>query len=299
MSTNATEQVSTSLANALQALYDESWYLRYQTYDWLLERAPSLLANLLAVLLLLLVGWFLINRVSKLIRILCEKRAQPESLVPRLVSSTVNKTLWALLLMIVVQRLGINLAPVIAGLGVTGFIVGFACQESLANLAAGVMIAINRPFKVGDYCEMAGTAGSVAELNMMATTLTTPDNKVIIIPNKSVWGSAITNYSAKDTRRVDMTVGISYGADIPKAIQVIRETLLADARILKEPLPTVAATSFGDSAVNLVIRPWVKSGDYWNVYFDQMQAIKAALDTNQIEIPFPQVDLHIKEQPKA
>lgn len=287
------------LTAPLAQQYDEACTLCNQIGDWLFVHAPSFFANLLTVAVILLVGWFAINRLSKLVRLLCERRAQKDSLVPRLVASTVNKTLWALLLMVVVQRLGINLAPVIAGLGVTGFIVGFACQESLSNLAAGVMIAINRPFKVGDYCEMGGIAGAVSELNMMATTLTTPDNKVIIVPNKTVWGSAITNYSAKETRRVDLTVGIAYGSDIPKAIQIIRDTLLADPRVLKDPAPLVAATSFGDSAVNLTIRPWVKSADYWDVYFAQMNAVKAALDSNGIEIPFPQVDLHIKDQPRA
>ena len=186
----------------------------------------------------------------------------------------------------------IDIAPLIAGLGVTGFILGFAFQESLANLAAGVMISLNRPFTVGDFVEVSGGTGVVKELNMMATTLSTPDNKVVIVPNKAVWGSAITNYTAMDTRRVDMVVGISYGADISKAKEVITKVIEGIDQCLADPAPMVEVVEMADSSVNLVARPWSKTADYWDVFFAFHHQIKVALDEAGIEIPFPQMDVH-------
>ena len=194
--------------------------------------------------------------------------------------------------MIAIQRFGIEIGPLVAGLGVTGFIVGFACQESLANLAAGIMIALNQPFQVGDLVEISGVTGFVDETNMMATKLHTPDNKRIVAPNGSIWGSTITNYSALDTRRVDLVMGVSYSSDIGKAKEVINSVLKANEMVLYNPEPTVEVVEMADSSVNLVVRPWCKTPDYWNVYFSVNHAAKEALDQAGIEIPFPQMDVH-------
>jgi small conductance mechanosensitive channel len=175
---------------------------------------------------------------------------------------------------------------------VTGFIIGFAFQESLGNLASGMMIALNEPFRVGDYVEVGGNSGTVKDMNMMATTLSTPDNKKVVVPNKNVWGSPITNYTALETRRVDLTAGISYGADINKAKEVILGVLKDQAAVLDDPAPTVEVIEMADSSVNLVVRPWCKTADYWSVVFSVNHAIKEALDEAGIEIPFPQMDVH-------
>jgi small conductance mechanosensitive channel len=195
-------------------------------------------------------------------------------------------------------RLGVDVGPLIAGLGVAGFIIGFAFQESLGNMAAGLMIVLNKPYQIGNYIEAAGSSGSVKELNMMATTLLTPDNKKIIIPNSKVWGDSITNYSAMPTRRVDMTVGISYGSDIGKAIETIKSIIDADDRILNDPGPMIEVVELGDSSVNLCVRPWCNTGDYWSVYFDTTRKMKESLDAAGIEIPFPQMDIHVQDLPK-
>jgi small conductance mechanosensitive channel len=188
----------------------------------------------------------------------------------------------------------VNIAPLIAGLGVTGFIVGFAFQESLGNLAAGMMIAINHPFRVGDLVEIGGIMGTVKELNMMAATLATPDNKKIVVPNKIIWGSPITNFTAVDKRRMEIAVGISYGADIGKARRVALEVLRAHPLVLKNPEPVAEVNSFGESSVNLVLRPWATPDDYWKAFFELNRQVKEAFDKNGVEIAFPQMDVHMK-----
>jgi len=193
-----------------------------------------------------------------------------------------------------VQRLGINIAPLIAGLGVTGFILGFAFQESLGNLAAGMMIALNQPFKVGDYVSAGGVEGSVQELNMMAATLTTADFKKVMVPNKVIWGTPITNYTAMDRRRVEIGVGIAYGADIAKAKRIAMDVLRANPLVMREPEPIAEVLSLGDSSVNLVLRPWTRPEDYWTVFFAVNQAVKEAFDQNEIEIPFPQLVVQMR-----
>ena len=203
-----------------------------------------------------------------------------------------RKTLWVFLLMVALSQIGIEMMPIIAGLGVAGFIVGFAFQESLGNLAAGLMVLLNAPFKIGDFVEAAGVSGVVKGLNLMATTLTTPDNKLVICPNSSIWGSSITNYSAMATRRVDMVVGISYSADISEAKTLISGVLAGDDLVLSDLEPVVEVVEMADSSINLVVRPWCKTEDYWAVYFKMNHELKDLLDKNGIEIPFPQMDVH-------
>jgi small conductance mechanosensitive channel len=194
---------------------------------------------------------------------------------------------------VVLAQLGVQVGPLIAGVSVTGFIIGFAFQDTLSNFAAGLMLLANSPFKVGNFVEVNGHSGVVRELNIVATVLTTPDNKRLTIPNKLVWGSTITNFTALDTRRVDMTVAISYGSDINKAREIIKQVLAEDDRVLKDPAPTVEVMSLADSSVNFVVRPWSKTTDYWALYFSTMQKVKERLAANGVEIPFPQRVVHI------
>jgi len=187
----------------------------------------------------------------------------------------------------------VEIAPLIAGLGVTGFILGFAFQESLGNLASGLMIAINEPFKIGDYVIVAGHEGTVLKMDMMAAVLATADNKKIVIPNKSAWGSPIVNFSAFGRRRVDIRIGIDYSCDIAKAIRVALEVLPTVPGILTDPTPIVSVAWLDDSQVTLNIRPWAEGANYWSVYNDTQVAIKAAFEQNGISIPFPQLTVHM------
>lgn len=259
--------------------------------EWLAGSGMRLLENAISALVLFVVGWLVIRLVDFAIR-KGLARSNRRGLLINFVASSVTKACWAVLLVMVLGRLGVNVAPLVAGLGVTGFVLGFAFQESLGNLASGLMIALNEPFKVGDFVEIAGLQGSVVEMNIMATTLTTGDNKKIVVPNKSVWGGPIVNYSAMATRRVDVQVGIAYGEDIGRALDVIRETVLSVPGVLKTPAPTIAVGALAESQVTINVRPWAKNADYWSVYFETLKAVKDELGRAGIEIPFPQVTVH-------
>ncbi len=282
------------VTNALAAEVDGGRKLVDSALKWLSENGPSYLVSVLVSLVLLLVGARLIRLVTNSARKALHRTGRVNELLETFVCSVVHKGCWALLLMVVAQRLGINVAPLIAGLGVTGFIMGFAFQESLSNLAAGMMIALNQPFKVGDYVSAGGVEGAVLELNMMAATLATADYKKVIVPNKVIWGTPITNFTATDRRRVEVAVGIAYGVDIGLAKRVALDVLRAHAQVLADPLPMAEVMSMGDSSVNLVLRAWVKPADYWAVYFALTQSVKEAFDRNGVAIPFPQLDVHVK-----
>ena len=188
---------------------------------------------------------------------------------------------------------GIQTASLLAVFGAAGLAVGLALQGTLSNFAAGVMLLLFRPFHVGHYIEAGGTAGSVVAIGLFVTTLNTPDNVQILVPNAAVWGGTIKNYAANETRRNDLTVGISYADDIGRAIKIVLDVLAADSRVLAEPASLVAVSELADSSVNLVVRPWCKSADYWAVRFDLLRLIKEALEQGGVSIPFPQRDVHI------
>jgi small conductance mechanosensitive channel len=196
-------------------------------------------------------------------------------------------------LMIVLAALGVNITPFFALLGGASFIIAFALQDTLGNLASGLMIMINRPFDEGDYVQVAGLGGTVKHVSVVSTTVTTPDNQVIVIPNSKVWGDVITNVTASDTRRVDMVFGIGYGDSIEQAQKVLEDVVARHPLILDEPAPVIRVSELADSAVNFIVRPWAKTGDYWAVYWDLQRAVKEAFDNSGISIPFPQTDMHI------
>ena len=265
-----------------------------QLWAWLAEKGATFALNVVAAIAIFVFGYIAIKILTAMVRSALGKSKKINKLFSDFICSTVNKCCWAVLIVAVLGRLGVNVGPLIAGLGVTGFILGFAFQESLANLAAGLMIAINAPFKVGDFIQAAGLEGVVMELNMMATVLTTGDNKKIVVPNKSVWGGPITNFTALGKRRVDMKVGIAYGADIGKAKAVARAAVAAVPGVLTDPDMTIEVASLDDSAVTLTVRAWAACADYWSVFFAAQQAVKEAFDANGVAIPFPQIDVHVK-----
>jgi len=198
-------------------------------------------------------------------------------------------------LMVVLSALGVDITPLFALIGGASFITAFALQDTLGNLASGLMIMINRPFDEGDYVDVGGVSGTVKAVSIVATTVTTPDNQVIIIPNKNVWGNIITNVTASDTRRVDLVFGISYDDSIPDATRVLEETVAAHPLVLKEPAPNIRVNELADSSVNFICRPWVKTSDYWTVYWDLMSQVKERFDNVGISIPYPQQDVHVRQ----
>jgi len=197
-------------------------------------------------------------------------------------------------LMIVLAALGVNITPLFALVGGASFIIAFAMQDTLGNLAAGLMIMINRPFDEGDYVTIGGKGGTVRKVSVVSTTIATPDNQVIIIPNSKVWGDVITNVTASDTRRVDMVFGIGYEDSIEKAQEVLESVVSEHPRILSDPEPLIRVNELGESSVNFIVRPWVRAEDYWEVYWDLTAKVKEVFDANGLTIPFPQTEMRIK-----
>jgi small conductance mechanosensitive channel len=195
--------------------------------------------------------------------------------------------------MVALSMLEINIAPLLAGLGAVGFIVGFALQGTLSNFASGLMILIYRPYDVGDVINVAGTLGTVSSMTLVSTTLKLPDNQIVVIPNNAIWGSTITNITGSATRRIDMVFGIGYGDDIAKAEAVLAEILANHHLVLKDPEPVIKVHELADSSVNFVVRPWVNTSDYFAVYWDVTRSVKERFDAEGISIPFPQQDVYM------
>jgi small conductance mechanosensitive channel len=217
---------------------------------------------------------------------------------PTLIGFVTSIIRWGLLLFVIIaslSQLGIDTTSLIALLGAAGLAIGLALQNSLSNFAAGVMLIVFRPFTRGDYVEAGGASGTVDSVGIFTTTLTTPDNKEVIVPNGAIMSDNITNYSARPTRRVDMVFGIAYGDDLRAARAILEEIIQADERVLADPAPMVTVGELADSSVNFLVRPWVKSGDYWDVLWETTEKVKLRFDEAGISIPFPQVEMHLSE----
>jgi small conductance mechanosensitive channel len=207
-----------------------------------------------------------------------------------------NLVSMALLIVVVIAaigQVGIQTTSFIAIFGAAGLAVGLALQGSLSNFASGVLIVLFRPYKVGDFIEAAGIAGAVEQVQILTTILKTGDNKQVIVPNSQIMDSIITNYSANDTRRVDMVVGVSYEDDLDKVRKTLEEIIAADDRVLADPAPKIAVSELADSSVNFIVRPWCASADYWGVMWDMTETIKKRFDKEGISFPFPQQDVHL------
>ncbi|HGF7146539.1 TPA: small-conductance mechanosensitive channel MscS [Vibrio cholerae] len=264
---------------------------------WLITNSDLLIqygVNVISAILILFVGNIVVKAVAGSVAKVLRSKEMDKAVV-EFIHGLVRYTLFIIVLIAALSHIGVQTASVVAVLGAAGLAVGLALQGSLSNFAAGVLIVAFRPFKAGDYVEIAGVAGSVDSILIFQTVLKTPDNKMVVVPNSAVIGGAITNYSRHATRRVDMVIGVSYKSDLQKTKRVLRETLEKDPRILKDPDITIGVLTLADSSINFVVRPWCKTEDYWKVYYDSMQAIKEALDANGIEIPFPQMDVHLNK----
>ena len=258
----------------------------------MIDLGISVGSKILLAIVVFLVGRWIVRRLNKLLAKILEKR-HVEASLSTFVKSLVNITLTLLLIIVVIGVLGIETSSFIALFASAGVAIGMALSGTLQNFAGGVMILLFKPFKVGDTIEAQGQTGTVREIQIFNTILATPDNKIIIIPNGGLSTGLMKNYSKEATRRVDWEFGIAYGDDYTKAKAVIARLLDADGRVLKDPAYFIALTSLGESSVNIVVRAWVNAGDYWGVYFDMNEKVYKTFAEENLNIPFPQLDVHL------
>lgn len=252
------------------------------------------LTNVLLAILIVVVGRVVVKGLVKLTRKLMV-RANMDPILINFASSIANAVLFLLVLIAALDQLGVDTTSMIALLGAAGLAVGLALKDSLQNFAAGVMMILFRPFKVGDFIEAGGVTGVVEQVSVFSTIMKTGDNREIIIPNGQIYSDAITNFSARDTRRVDMVFGIGYDDDLLKAKQLITDVVMGHQKVLADPAPVIRVAELADSSVNFDVRPWVNADDYWTVRSELIEQIKLSFDANGISIPFPQMDLHLKQ----
>lgn len=263
-----------------------------KTLEWVQANGLEFSLNIVAALAIFVIGRIVIRFVVAGMR-RAMRRSEVDATLETFICNLVRIALLVVVVIMAIGQLGVQTTSFIAIFGAAGLAVGLALQGSLSNFAAGVLIVLFRPYKIGDYIEAAGVAGTVELVQILTTILKTPDNKQVIVPNGQVMGSIITNYSANDTRRVDLTVGVSYSDDLDKVRKTLEELVAAEDRILEEPACTIAVQALADSSVNFICRPWVKTPDYWPVYFAMTEAIKKRFDKDDISFPFPQRDVHL------
>lgn len=260
--------------------------------DKLINLGTTLGSKLLAAIAIFLIGRWIVRKLKRLVSNILEKR-KVEASLSTFTRSLISITLNFLLILMVVGTLGVETSSIIALFASIGVGVGMALSGTLQNFAGGIMILLFKPFKVGDFIEAQGQSGTVKEIQIFNTILTTPDNKIIIVPNGGLSTGITKNYSKEETRRVDWEFGIAYGDNYDKAQSVVEKLLNADSRILKDPAYFIALNSLGESSVNIVVRAWVKSADYWGVYFDMNEKVYKTFAAESLNIPFPQLDVHL------
>ena len=296
---SATGKISDDILNrqVASALIEE-WTA--DATDWLKSNGAAMFFRFVTFLLVLLAFWIL-ARIGRGIvrRALNRSELTVSSLARDFFIKMTGRAILLLGIIIAVAQLGVEVGPLLAGLGVAGFVIGFALQDTLSNFASGMMILLYRPFDVGDLVEAGGVLGKVKQMNLVATMVLTVDNQLLVVPNKQIWGGVIRNVTHQDTRRVDMTFGIGYSDDVPKAESVLADILAHHEKVLDDPEPVVRLHELGDSSVNFVVRPWSKTEDYWDVYWDVTREVKRRFDEEGISIPFPQRDVHIYREGSA
>ena len=262
--------------------------------DWLLERGPSLLVKLLLFVVIILVFRVLARLAQKVVtKALDASKAELSQLLRRMIISVTRGVVMIFGVLVALSQMGISVGPLLAGLGVAGFVIGFALQDTLANFASGLMILLYRPFDVGDIVETGGVFGKVKEMSLVNTTVLTFDNQTLVVPNSKIWGDVIKNVTAQTIRRVDLVFGIGYADDIPKAEAILEDIVRSHDKVLQDPEPVVKLHELGDSSVNFIVRPWVTRDDYWDVYWDITRQVKLRFDAEGVSIPFPQRDVHL------
>jgi len=249
--------------------------------------------NIVFAALIYIIGRIVAKIIIGIVRKVLNK-ADMDNILIDFVCSILSTALLLFIIIAALNQLGVDTTSLIALLGAAGLAVGLALQGSLQNFASGVMLIVFRPFKAGDFVDAGGVSGTVEKISIFSTQMRTGDNREIIVPNGSIYGGTITNFSARDTRRIDMVFGIGYDDDLKKAQDILRSLVESDDRILKDPSALIAVSELADSSVNFVVRPWVKSGDYWAVKYDLTENVKLAFDEQGISIPYPQMDVHSK-----
>ena len=261
----------------------------------LLSESVWILIKILIALAIYFIGRWVVRRILKLVDVAMQHRNVDISL-RSFTRNTISTVFTLLLVLIVVSTLGVNVTSLIAVASAATLAIGMALSGTAQNFAGGVMILLMKPYRVGDYISAQGQSGTVRDIKLFSTVITTADNQTIYIPNNSIATAIIDNYSTADLRRVDWTVGISYGDDVDVARKAILAMLAADSRILKDPAPVVWVAALADSSVNLSIRAWVKNGDYWNVFFEHNEEFYKELPKQGLSFPFPQMDVHVKKE---
>ena len=266
------------------------------TIEQVVEASATLVStwglSVVGAIAVLIIGRWLAGMIRRAVVRTLERARVDSALVPFL-SASAYYVVLTLVVVSVLNLFGIQTTSMIAVVGAAGLAVGLALQGTLSNFAAGAMLLLFRPFRPGDYVEVGGVAGSVAEVGIFTTVLDTPDNVRVTIPNSSVYGQTIKNYSTNENRRVDLVMGISYSDDIGRAIDAISRVVRSDKRVLSDPEPQIAVAELGDSSVNIVVRPWCRGTDYWNLRFDLTRELKQQLEAAGCSIPFPQRDVHV------
>ena len=262
---------------------------------WIMSEEGGLhwLINILKFLAILLVSWFVSKLLSKGARKALEHSPSNSQLLNDFIANIIHKVVMLVGLLVALAALDVNVAPIMAMVGAAGFVVAFALQGTLSNFASGLMIMLYRPYDIGDVVDVAGIVGTVESMTLVSTSIVTPDNRMMVVPNNSIWGNIITNVTHSDTRRVDMTFGIGYDDNIEQAEQVMKKILADHPLVLKDPEPAVKVNELADSSVNFNCRPWVKTADYWTVYADVTRAVKEEFDKEGISIPYPQSEIHM------
>jgi len=277
--------------SVLRSLAGSAWT---SMMEWFGENGARLFFSGLIFLLIIYATFKVAAVVQRLITLALDRGAtQLSQLLKRMIVSASRGVIIALGTLIGLSQLGISLGPLLAGLGIAGFVIGFALQDTLSNFASGMMILFYRPFDVGDVVEVGGVFGTVNNMSLVNTTILTFDNQTLVVPNNKIWGDVIKNLNSQRQRRVDMMFGIGYADDIPHAEKVLNDIVASHESVLKDPEPVVRLHELGDSSVNFVVRPWVKSEDYWAVYWDVTREVKMRFDAEGISIPFPQRDVHL------
>ncbi|MCW8889290.1 MAG: mechanosensitive ion channel [Sedimenticola sp.] len=262
--------------------------------EWARENGPGLFLKTVVIGIILLLFKFLSNLSERLVRrALSASKLHVSKLLQDFFVNLSSKAVMLVGVLVALSQMGVQIGPLLAGLGVIGFIIGFALQETLSNFASGLMILIYRPYDIGNTIEAGGVTGKVQEMNMVATTIMTPDNQKLVVPNNKIWGGVIRNVTAQTKRRVDMVFGIGYGDDMAKAEAILRDIVESDTRVLTDPAPVIKVHTLGESSVDFIVRPWVNTPDYWDVYWDITRSVKEQFDAKGVSIPFPQRDIHM------
>jgi len=267
---------------------------------WIATRGTQLLLKILVFLIIVTLFWYLARLTTRVVaRSLTKSEMRLSSLFKDAVVSIIGKAVLLLGILIGLSQVGVQIGPLLAGLGVIGFIVGFALQDTLSNFASGAMIVIYRPFDVGDVVEAGGVFGKVDAMTLVSTGILTFDNQRLTVPNRKIWGDVIRNVTSEATRRVDLTFRVGYSESLDRAEEVLYEIVTGHPLVLRDPEPVIKVNSLAESSVDFVVRPWCKTEDYWSVYWDLTRTVKGVFDSEGIRIPFPQQDVHLFQQPAS